>query len=143
VDVAVEGGLVDTPHGGGIFPADLWLVVIVAHDESTAVEVDGLPHRVVVVKPRAVDGNLNAARLILDGHVLVAVAALVGADHHGLDDERLVPAADGVLGAGAERGVHGLDVGDGVVGGRAVVNGDLKLGFFPLVAGGEQASHQS
>ena len=68
--------------------------MVVADNEPGAVEIDRLPHGVVVVEAGAVDGDLDAAGLVLDGEVLVTVAALIGAHHHGLDDELLVVAAD-------------------------------------------------
>ena len=70
----------------------------------------------------------------MDGEVLVAVAALVGTDHHGFDDELFVVPADGVLGAIAQGRVHCLDVGDGFIGGRPVIYGSGQLGSFPAVA---------
>ena len=141
VKIKAQSAGANTTHGAGVFPADLVFVVIVAHDQATTVQIDGLTYRVLVIQSGAVDGDFDAAGLVLDGQVLVAVAALVGADDYGLDDEDLVRAADGVLGASAQIGMHGLDIGDGMIGGGAIIHGHLKFGFLPAVAGAEQTSH--
>ena len=133
-DVArhIDGG--DAAHGTLIDPADLVLVMVVAHNQPFAVQIDGLSHGEFVEKAGAVDGNLDAAGLILDGEVLVAVAALVRADHHRLHDEGVPVMADGVLRAYAQRRVHGLDVGDGLVRRWPGIDRCLEFRILPAVA---------
>ena len=97
VQVLTQGCLVDAAHRAIVFPANLVFVVIIAHNQTTAIQIDRLSHRILIVKAAAVDGNLDTAGLVLDSEVFVAVAALVGADHGGLDDEDIIVAADRVL----------------------------------------------
>ena len=102
VDVLVKSFRIDTLDRSPVFPTDLVFVVVVAHDESATIQIDGLADRVIIVKSATVNGNFDATGFVLDGHVFVAVASLVGTDHHCFHDERLVPAADGVLCSGAQ-----------------------------------------